>query len=282
MIPWKFASIYNDLLKETLDLSNTEMNARTGALIFIGNPQAFTLDLSDNLLPTCGYRKTYPHVAAAEVAWCLLGHNHINWLRKHTHVWDDFATIKKPLGKETRVLWEAYGHRWRHAFGVDQVSAAVGRLIRDSSDRRVWISSWDPRVDLDLNNRAKTVPCPVGFTLSVVDKKLRSTLMIRSSDLFMGLPYDVMRHALFMSAAAVNIGVMPGLMTVMLAHPHIYETHLTRVTEMLRDDPKSPGMQMPDWSIDRVMEQPDDYVSRMRAYAEVQAWPNVYKAEVVR
>ncbi len=306
-----FAEQYRDLLAETARYGVSELNRRTGVEV-TALPQGASLviGLNDGILPTCGLRKTKPHIAAAEVAWCFLGHNHIDWLRRHTKVWDDFADVTdcalcdgcgtvdataelvQNMGKTIcsscrgsgKIYWldASYGYRWRQKFGIDQLQVALSRLRNDSSDRRCWISSWDPSVDIEARGQ-KTVPCPVGFTLSVLGGRLNSTLMIRSSDLYMGLPYDVMRHALVMAACAATLGVDLGFMRVSLAHPHIYATQCENVLKMLDAEIVVPALPMPECAVNWIVERPDEYVGAYKDAASRVKWPALDpKSEVVR
>lgn len=299
-----FAEQYRDLLGDCL-AGVEDMNRRTGkAIRMMSDGASFALDLSDNVLPTCGLRLTRPHVAAAENAWCLLGHNHVDWLRRHAKVWDAFADVAtcaecdgmgdvtdRECAKcggtgKTHWLEQAYGNRWKNAFGYDQLDAAMKRLITDPSDRRVWISSWDPTLAGDLAVCGqRTVPCPVGFTLSIMNGRLCSTLMIRSSDLYHGLPYDVMRHAFLMAAVGESLLRELGHMRVTLAHPHLYESQWESARDMLRLPTVVPLLKLPDWSVGRVVGEPDYYVETYKAYAASRefAWPSFNpKIEVAR
>ena len=148
-----------------------ELNTRTGQRIrVLPGGASFRVDLAPGALPVIGIRKPFPHIAAAETAWCLLGHNHVDWLRRHTPVWDRFADDQpctvcegrgshdngsiesrcENCGGSGQVFWlqQAYGNRWRNTFGVDQLAVGLERLMADPSDRRVWISSWDPGEDI--------------------------------------------------------------------------------------------------------------------------------------
>lgn len=272
-----------------------ETNQRTGQRIrALPGGASFRIDLTPGTLPLIGCRRTWPHVAAAETAWCLLGHNHIDWLRRHTPVWDRFAdtttcTVCDGSGKRGegeyegscaacsgsgKVFWlqQAYGNRWRNTFGIDQLAVGLERLMADPSDRRVWISSWDPGEDIK-ESKQKTVPCPVGFTLNVIGGRLNSALMIRSSDLYYGLPYDVMRHALVMDACAATVGVKPGIMRVTLAHPHVYERQWPEAAQMLAQKPIIPKISLPGMAVDQITDAPDDYVNAIKASAAACEWP---------
>lgn len=264
-----FAEHYRILAANIMHNGYRDVNKRTGAGIkLLPQGHMFSINLGDDILPTCGIRRTRPHIAAAEVAWCLSGVPNVAWLRKHTKVWDAFAD-------DNGNVMEAYGYRWKHSFGYDQIQTAIGRLTRDSTDRRVWISSWDPMFDL-IDSGQKTVPCPVGFTLSKYAGCLNSTYVIRSSDVFMGLPYDIMRHALLMRAIANSIpDTQMGFMSVMLAHPHIYETHFKLVEEMIGQEIKVPYLKMPGLNVADITNFPDDYVRLIKDdFLITDNWPD--------
>lgn len=267
----RFADTYESLVARIMsEESDYELNERTrSAVSFLPDGYSFAIDLGDNVLPTCGLRRTRPHIAAAEVAWCFMGIPNVKWLQKHTKIWNAFAD-------DEGTIYEAYGYRWKYAFAHDQLETAILRLKNDPSDRRIWISSWDPRVDLKSLGQ-KTVPCPVGFTLSTYEKRLNSSLMIRSSDVFIGLPLDVMRHALVMRAVANSLDMRLGYMRVTLANPHIYESHWDAALGMLNEDIRVPDIRMPErpWTVDHVADHADNYVELVRSSAsESDGWPS--------
>lgn len=284
-----FGLVYRDILTDVMSRGMVEMNRRTNTHIrMLPEGISFALHLNDNVLPTCGLRRTKPWHAAAETAWCLLGHDHTDWLRKYTKVWDPFCDVVDGSYK----LPQAYGARWLHAFSdimeeipCNQIDEAIERLENDDSDRRVWITSYHPVEDL-VKTGQKTVPCPVGFSLSVMDGQLCSSLMIRSSDLYFGLPYDVMRHALLMAALASTMGIGLGYMRVTLAHPHIYRTQWGHVNGMLSNPVSCPKIMMPIAGMEKIVNDPDAYVETVKAVCEAvpeEYWPTyIGKSEVVR
>ncbi len=274
-----FATYYRYLVEEIMERGVYEQNARTrSGLRWLPHGRSFHINLSDNILPTCGLRRVRPAIAAAETAWCFMGTMSIEWLNKYTKVWNAFADDGNVTG--------AYGYRWKHAFEIDQIQAAIDRLRADPTDRRVWISSYHP-LDL-MNTGQKTVPCPVGFTLSIHDNHLNSSLMIRSSDVFLGLPIDMMRHALVMRAIANSISadMQLGHMRVTLAHPHIYERQWDVALEMLNQKIAIPNVEMPvsPWTVDHVATHPDEYVGTiLRACVGTSPWPDYDpRVEVVK
>lgn len=268
-----------------------ETNARTGVRVKVGRGgTSFRVDLSDGLLPTVGRRKTFPKSAAAEVAWYLQGTQDAAFIRKYAPLWDKFV---EPLGSEELSVQRigerqpekvqaspafegvkaAYGYRWRRHFGRDQVGLAVEALRRDPSDRRCYVSAWDPAEDGLGAVGQRNVPCPAAFTFSMLGGELHSSITLRSSDVFVGLPYDVMGHALLMDAVARELGATPGVMHVTLAHAHLYESHWDMAGEMLRQEPVVPEMRLPGWQLREVERRPDDYVLAYAEEAKRHEWP---------
>ncbi len=269
----------------------TELNERTGVRVKVGRGgTAFRVDLRDGMLPTVGFRKTFPKSAAAEVAWYLRGEQDATFIRKYAPLWDKFV---EPLGGDEVSLHRigelqsekvqvnptfegvkaAYGYRWRSHFGRDQIRLAVEALKRDPSDRRCYVSAWDPAEDGLGALGQRNVPCPAAFTFSVLGGELHSSIILRSSDVFVGLPYDVMGHALLMDAVAHELRLRPGVMHVTLAHAHLYESHWELTAEMMKQEPVVPPMPLPGWTLSQIERDPDDYVVRYAEEAKQLTWP---------
>jgi thymidylate synthase len=269
---------YEELLMRLLNRGHVETNRRTGVRVAVGEPTSFSLDLSDGRLPVCGIRRMFPRTAAAEVAWFLQGFQHVGFIKGYAPIWDKFVE------DDGTTIEAAYGYRWRDHFGRDQIENAIHCLTVDPSDRRVFVSAWDPAQD-GLGRPAKNVPCPVGFTLSITAGQLNSSLLIRSSDVFVGLPYDVMGHALLMQAVRHSIGGELGLgtMHVTLAHPHVYERHWSMANLALAAKPCDETIVMPDWDVQLIEADPHGYVAEVARRAKAHEQPDFHcRPEVVQ
>ena len=233
-----FHEAYRGLLSELMNHGVTEVNERTKTEIkMLQGAHSFKLDLSDGRLPVAGNRRYYPHVAAAETAWQFMGTKDPKFiLGKAPKLWSKFLETETARfgGRdaddddevvERQVLKTAYGYRWRHAFGRDQLELAVQELKTNPTNRQLFISAWDPRSDGLGGPQPKNIPCPVGFTVSRFGNDLHMAVFIRSSDVFVGLPYDVMGYALTADAIAVTVGLRPKSLHFTLAHAHLYKPH---------------------------------------------------------
>ncbi|URA07029.1 thymidylate synthase [Xanthomonas phage Elanor] len=278
-----FYDVYGALIAWALG-SPIEANERTGTRVRVGRGgTAFRVDLSDGLLPTIGFRKTFPRSAAAENAWYIAGTQDAEFITKYAPLWDKFVEPIQYRVFEDDVfvghdtfsgVKSAYGYRWRRHFGRDQIRLAIEALRKDPSDRRVYVSAWDPSEDGLGEVGQRNVPCPTSFTFSVSNGELHSSLFLRSSDLFVGLPYDVMGHALLMDAMAHELRIRPGVMHVTLAHAHLYETHWEMAIRMMHEAPVLPALQLPGWSVSQIERTPDDYVLRYAEEAKQLQWPS--------
>lgn len=310
----KFTHQYETLLREVLK-HNPEHNFRTKTRIrTIPHPVHIQLSMHDGKLPVAGNRAYYPGVAAAEAAWQTLGTTDPQFIMGHApKLWGKF------LDQHGR-LPTAYGYRWAKEFGRDQIAMAISALHVDPSNRQIWVQAWDPRCDgLGEPNQPLNIPCPIGFSLTVTEGCLNMAVFIRSSDVFVGLPYDVMAYALTLDMLATELDRAPGFLTFTLAHAHLYETHwlaaqlstdnldfegkskyheAQRICEKLDlpvaealktleemriwGSPSDVEPSLPDWAWSEVQTNPEGYVRRVKALASrvgKHGWN--YKPEVV-
>ena len=271
-----FNAVYYSLLELVLEHGDLENNTRTGVPVIVRRGMAMHIPLDGQTLPICTLRRTNPLIAAAELAWCFSGLRSIAWLRRYTKAWDAFADERSNVNS-------AYGFRWKLKFGIDQITQMIYMFQKDRTTRRVWISSWYPNEDLTL--KGKTVPCPVGFTVELDPaNRIHVSVMLRSSDLVMGLPYDVLRFALFIDSICISLNAIPGSLTMHLANAHIYKPHIKAVGEML-DCPMvyELNLQRPCYSYTSIGTNPDKYMDTMKALFEpaMTLTPNL-KIEVIR
>ena len=248
-----FSHRYMNLVDTILRDGVEQINERTESVVRTLIHRSINAEIKFGI-PLPGMRRVNPAIAAAELAWVLMGTENISWLQKHTKIWNKFAVDGKVDG--------AYGQRWRNEFGRDQLAGAIDVLRREPSSRQIMVSAWHPGKD-GLNALSKAlVPCPVDFTMQVLNNRLNVSVHMRSSDVAVGLPYDTMFYALLQDALACETGLKLGKLTMNLDHAHIYETHMNDMQSL----PRTPAntMALPGYSISRIMTNPDAYVRRVK------------------
>lgn len=272
-----FHVAYRSLLTTLVQSSSEEVNARTGSKIkLIEGGTSFKVDLRNGKLPIAGNRAYFPRVAAAETAWQFMGTKDPSFiLSKAPKLWQNFV--------EDGELKTAYGWRWREAFGRDQLALAIDELQNNPTNRQIWVQAWDPRCDGLGGEQPKNIPCPLGFSLSRFGDDLHMCVFVRSSDVFVGLPYDVMAYALTLDAIAASVGCRPATLHFTLAHAHLYETHWLAAEactvgikgkdidwrgisqELYKqadvDWANNCQPSLPGWSVEQVFGMPEEYIS---------------------
>ena len=263
-----FAHQYKALLSSFTTGAREEVNTRTGVKIkMLEGGYSFKLDISSGKLPVAGNRRYFPRVAAAEVAWQFMGTQDPAFiLAKAPKIWQDFVEDGK--------LETAYGYRWRRHFGRDQIAEAISELKGNPTNRQLYIYAWDPHSDgLGSPTQPKNIPCPVGFSLTRSENQLHCSVFLRSSDVFVGLPYDVMSYALTVDAIASTCGLAPGTLHFTLAHAHIYEphwddtVHSLNSTEWLSVEPNLPG-----YTVGMIERGPEPYVHHVKRLSDRVPW----------
>lgn len=249
----KFTKIvYDALLAQPV-----EINQRTG----IGTRSLPGITYQTNLeidgFPLLGLRKL-PLNFVPEIMWFLSGQNDTKWLSTHTKIWDSFTD-------EDGTISSAYGYRWRHNFGVDQLETVLDKLKKDPSNRHGVIMMWDPRTDLTV--KQKNVPCPYTFTLNIIGGRLHLHLVIRSNDMVLGFPTDVAGFAFLTHILAQHLSVKVGTLTVSISNCHIYENQIEAVEEMLQRNHNHPrvNIHLPENSYERARDLDEAFLKIAKA-----------------
>jgi thymidylate synthase len=203
-----------------------ETNKRTGSLVRIAEaPQQLTFDLSDGRIPVPDNRRYFPVIGMVEAEWMWSGTKDPALMMEHyPKIWGDFIE-----GGEIKA---AYGHRWRHEFGRDQIELAIEALKNDPTDRQVCLSAWHPGEDgLGAPNLPKNIPCPAFVHMYIAGGKLNMSVFIRSSDVFVGLPYDIMTYTVLLHKFrnAISDDLKAGVLSITTSHTHLYEKHVDLV-----------------------------------------------------
>lgn len=163
--------------------------------------------------------------ALAEVVWILTGRNDSAFLNYFNRQLPRFA------GKGV-TYHGAYGSRLRSHLGIDQLQRAYEVLSAKPSSRQVVLQIWDSRIDLpsDCGEEASTdIPCNVASILKVRDGKLEWMQIMRSNDLYRGLPYNIVQFTTMQEVMAGWLGLELGEYNQISNSLHVYEQDLERV-----------------------------------------------------
>lgn len=204
--------------------------APRGLATLDGGPVTITLTDIRRAVPTDIGRKLNMRIGAAETVQLLAGLSDAVQLNQASNGrFEQFTN--------GGLLRGAYGPRT-----FQQISRAISKLSRDSDSRQAWVNIW--RSD-ELENSYSDVPCTIALGFSVVDDKLQMNVVMRSSDLWLGIPYDFMMFTRLQSLVAWAIGVDPGSYIHQTMSLHLYERDLTKLEQL---HPPTQLTEIPLWS----------------------------------
>lgn len=156
--------------------------------------------------------------AVKEMYWIyIMQSNKVKDLQDmNVHVWDQWI-------KEDGTIGPAYGAAINvPTFGYkNQLEYVVETLKKDPNSRRVMINLWD----VDKLHEMALTPCCYNIIFNILDGKLYMQLNIRSSDVALGLPFNIFQFQVLHKLIAHECKVEPADMIVMISNLHYYDRH---------------------------------------------------------
>ena len=110
----------------------------------------------------------------------------------------------------------AYGRRIGN-----QVTNVITKLRNDPDTRQAVITLWDPA--LDNQPRKKDYPCTIALTFEMHAGRLAMTTVMRSNDIWRGLPYDMFQFTQLQQTIANILDVACGFYRHVALSLHAYE-----------------------------------------------------------
>jgi thymidylate synthase len=235
---------YHELLRDILDNGvRKEDRTGTGTLSVFG--RQFRHDLVDGF-PLLTTKKLHLRSIINELIWFLSGDTNIAWLQEHgVRIWNEWAT-------ETGDLGPVYGRQWRawptsDGGEINQIDYVLDCLRNRPDSRRILFHAWnveylpDETLSPQENARAGRMalpPCHLLYQFYVAGGKLSAQLYIRSSDSFLGLPFNMASLATLVHMLAQQADLEPGEIVITTGDSHIYLNHLEQVEEQLSREPR--------------------------------------------
>jgi len=233
---------YLDALEHVLTHGEAR-DDRTG----VGTIGTFGLQMRYDLrqgFPAVTTKKLAFRSCAAELLWFLEGSNDERRLAEITHgtregvatIWtpNSLAPYWQPRAKFAGDVGRIYGVQWRDFGGVDQIAELIQNIKQDPLSRRHILTAWNPP---EIDDMALP-PCHVMAQFYVTrDWRLSCQLYQRSSDMFLGAPFNIASYSLLthMIAQVCDLGV--GEFIHCIGDAHIYTNHLNQVQEQLSRSP---------------------------------------------
>lgn len=186
------------------------------------------------------------------------------------HYWDDFADDNLNLGP-------VYGVQWRHWLApdgrrIDQLAWAIDQIKTNPHSKAILVSAWNA-ADLEA---MRLPPCHTMFQFDVTKGKLRLQLYQRSSDVFLGLPFNIAQYALLLHMVAHLTGLEARELIIAIGNAHLYQNHRAVAQEQLRRQP----LPFPQLKISGQLGSIDDFKEANFELVDYRAHPHI-KAPLV-
>ena len=177
-----------------------------------------------------------------ELLWFIKGSCCLDYLRDNgCKIWDANVKEKGHLGPIYPLQWRRRGVEYIHDDvdsqdgAIDQLGNMIKLIKEDPYSSRILIDNWDV-VNLD---KMCLSPCHVLFQVFVDKGKLEGNLYLRSSDLLLGLPYNICSYAILLHLLAHITDKKGVKLTVNMGDTHIYSNHFDAVNKQIKRLPQS-------------------------------------------
>ncbi len=247
---------YLDLLQDISE-NGIDRGDRTGT----GTRSVFGRQLRFDLrkgFPILTTKKIHFKSVVNELIWFLSGSTNTRWLRENgVTIWDEWSTDNGDLGP-------IYGAQWlnwpkKDGTSVNQIDYVVDSLKYRPESRRILFHAWNVEYLPDeasspqenvMAGKMALPPCHLLYQFYVVDQTLSAQLYIRSSDVFLGLPFNIASLGLLIHMFAQQCSLGVGDAVISLGDAHLYSNHANQVASQLTREP----LPLPKLIIDRLPE----------------------------
>lgn len=222
---------------------------------------AFTLTDPRQRWIVARYPALNPAFSIVEVIWILRGRKDAAFL----NYWNSQLPKYAGSGAEYH---GAYGYRLRHNFGIDQLERAYLALQHNPDSRQVVLQIWNPVEDFpnEQGNPVNAdIPCNITSLLKVRDGKLEWMQIMRSNDLFRGVPYNFIQFTSLQEVLAGWLNVGLGSYNQISDSLHLYseDAKVVNAHPSGENKPNTDSLCLPKEESDAVFAQLDRFVETM-------------------
>lgn len=213
-IEGRFDNVWTGLLKHLLERG--KLQSPRGHITFEELGVVLRMpDLRQNILINDTRRLNYRFMVA-EWLWIALGRSDVASLTRYNkqiaQFSDDNLTFSGAYGPRLKPQWD-----W-----------VLEKLRSDEYSRQSVASIWIP-----TPRESKDIPCTLNFQFLLRDKHLNCIVTMRSSDVWLGLPYDFFNFSMLTNMLAGELGVKCGWLQMNLGSSHLYRDKMDLAKNVL-------------------------------------------------
>lgn len=208
--------------------------------------QVMQFDLSEEF-PILTTKKVGFKTAVLEILWIYQeASNDVRWLQdRGVKIWNEWEVAEDGTyqGRNLNEIFkekhpdlepENFAHTIGTAYGwivnrYDLIRNLIETLKSNPGNRRMVLSLWQN----EWLETAALPSCVWNSQWNLIDGKLNVLVTSRSSDVPLGLPFNVVQYAVLCHLIAASVGAKPGRMTFITNDAHIYENQIDGIKEQI-------------------------------------------------
>ena len=212
--------IYGTLCKELLE------GEQVGNTREIRNVRFTLTQISNNIIGTRNISHSY---MMAELLWYFHGSRDMRFISRFGSMW-------KRLTDDGCTNNSAYGYILKYKHGFDQIEKIIELLKTDPNSRRAVLNINVPNPYVI---KTKDEPCTIALQFVIRNHRLHCTGIMRSNDIWFGLPYDVVFFTELQKYIAYRLGLFAGTYTHFVTSMHVYDRNISDIRKVLTTEPTS-------------------------------------------
>lgn len=196
-----------------LKITGVKEDSRNGPVLVFPEPVLTTYDKPQERVLFWGERDANPIFHCLESIWMLAG-------RRDVAFPGMFNSSIGQYSDNGEVFNAAYGFRWRHHFGFDQLKRVIEVLQKDPSTRQAVVQMWEPS---DLGKVTRDKACNMQVIFEIRSGVLNMTVINRSNDIWYGAyGANAVHFSILQEFVAGAVGVPMGVYRQFSQNLHLY------------------------------------------------------------
>ena len=184
------------------------------------NNYSFTLtNLDNNVINVRDISKSY---ICGELLWYALGRKDVGFINKFAGLWGR-------ISDDGETSYSAYGDIVFNRHGFNQVEKIIQLLCDDPESRRAVINFNVPNENVI---KTKDEICTIAHQFLIRNGKLNCTGIMRSNDVWYGLPYDTIFFTELTKYIAKRLNIPYGTYTHTVVSLHVYERNYDDIRQV--------------------------------------------------
>lgn len=240
---------YRNLVNDVLN--NGEYRVGRNGEVISSFLKHLKFDLRDGF-PLLTTKKMFIRGIVEELLFFLKGETNSKLLEeKNVNIWKgntsrEFLNSIEMSHRKEGMMGPMYGYQWRNfnapyseetgrpenKQGIDQLANVVDLINKDPHSRRIMMTVFNP----EQVNKGVLPPChSVIIQFYVSDGFLDSFCYNRSSDIGLGLPFNIASTSLMIMIISKLTSLTPRYLNLSLGDAHIYKTHIQPLREQIKN-----------------------------------------------